>query len=81
MRINDVKPRQIDGDETWNIPYNQLIDAVVEQDGNDNIVRAITKNEEQLPCFFEQSEGHGVFHTELRAQIKNAHKEPNTSRD
>ena len=63
---------RVDESESWKIPYDQLIDAISEPDGYGTIIRAITKNQEQLPCYFEQSEGHGLFLKELKSQIQRA---------
>ena len=72
---------RVDDDQAWKIEYDQLIDALSEKDGYGTIVRAITKDQEQLPCHFEQSEGQGIFLAELKAQIKRASSETTDSGD
>ena len=72
---------RVDEDKAWKIPYDKLIDGVSERDGRKTIIRAITNDEEQLPCYFDQSEGEAIFLTELRAQIVNSKQENKDSGD
>ena len=67
--------RLADG-QGWKIPYSAIADLQRKTDGADRVALIITKDKEELPCFFAPAESVDKFIMELRIQIEKAAPTP-----
>ena len=70
--LTDKAVLRLANGEGWKIPYSSVADLQRKADGKQRVALIVTKDKEELPCFFEPAEGVDKFMMELRLLIEKA---------